>query len=582
MRKMIIGFALFIVMMLVFVMPALAASATLYIDTEHVYPDMGKSYADGYVPSVQNGNAVFVLPLMSNDIAVKDITVTPVIGTDAATPFSYGNYEFNVAADADGVFLIKLALPLKADRQNGAYPVTFKVRFTDGAGNEKTQEFPVYLTVSDGIDPDAPDASPAPVIAGKLFIDSNTLYTGMEKTYAQGYMPLINNGAAYIVLPLLGGTYDGRVTVTAQLGAVLNSPFVYGNYTQTATGMGRYVFALEIPLSKNRYNGSYPVELKASYIDITGANAEQSFTVYVTVTDGKRPPDPNAIVKTEAEKPELYISACSIDPLTVGGDEPFTVSVSIRNIGNIRARSVKLCWGSETEGILPADVNNSMLLENIASGEAAEASFELRTTKDVLAGNRSFFITLDYIDLYGGIYTGTREFLINVTQPAEMTYDAITVPKSITAGETMTLPANVFNVGKAVLRNVSVTVTGAGLFPVSSVFLGDIPPGSAGTGELKVFAGMLSMTEGYTQSYGTTNGRYTITYSDDADVEHTVDVDFTMEIKQPVIEAEKADAKLTEEPVFQWWAAVLVGFAVIAVIVTVIILSRFGRMLKLK
>ncbi len=579
MKKMVIGFALFLVMMLVFTMTALAEGTTLFIDTDTVYPGMGKSYADGYVPSVVNGNAVFVLPLKSGDPAVTSITVTPVIGTDEATPFSYGNYEFNVASDANGVFLISLFLPLKVNRVKGTYPVTFKARFTDGTGQQQTQDFPVYLTIADGIDPNTPAATPAPVIAGKLYIDSNNLYPGMAKTYAQGYMPLIRDGKAYIVLPLLGDVYDGRVTVTAELGQTADSPFVYGNYSQTVSGWGRYVFAMEIPLAKGRYNGSYPVTLKASYIDATGAKAEQSFTVYVTISDGKTPPDPNA--KQAVEKPELFISACTIDPETVGGEAEFTVTVTIENIGAIRARSVRLSYSSEAAGIIPADTNSAMHLDNIASEDSATVSFKLKTTKDVLAGNQPFYVTLDYVDLYGGTYTNTRTFLVRVTQPAAMRYDAVSMPKAITAGETVTLPANVFNIGKSTLRNVTVTVTGAGLFPVSSVFLGDILPGEAGYGELKVFIGMLSMTEGYTESYGKTTGTYAITYEDDFGEVHTAEAQLSTEIKQPVIKAEEADAKMVEEPAFQWWVAVLIGLAVIAIIVTVILLTRFSRMMKM-
>ena len=65
-----------------------------------------------------------------------------------------------------------------------------------------------------------------------------------------------------------------------------------------------------------------------------------------------------------------------------------------------------------------------------------------------------------------------------------------------------------FNIGKSPLRNVTVNLSGAGLFPTSSVFLGDIQPGQAGYGEMKVFVGMLSMTEGYTESYGKTSAVY--------------------------------------------------------------------------
>lgn len=569
----------FLLLALAFATPALAEGGALVIDTENAYEGMAKSYAKGYVPSVSGGNAHFVLPLKSSDAGVTTITVTPAIDTSEASPFSYGNYEFDVPLK-DGVFLIRLSLPLKANRMNGTYAVTFRARYTDSAGKAQAQEFPVYLTITDGKDPNATEEKP---VSGELYIDSGTLYTGMNKTYAAGYMPSVTDGKATLILPLLGDTYDGRVTVTLNLGSTANSPFLYGNYSQTrGNGWGgAYLFAFELPLVKGRYNGSYPVTLNAEYLNAAGAAAKQSFTVYITITDGKSPPDPNAIAKVEAEKPELFISACTIDPAIVGGDSEFTVTLTIDNIGNIRARSVKLTYGSEAAGILPADANNAILLENIAAGESATATFKLKTTKDVLAGNQSFYAALDYNDLYGGAYVSTRQFLIPVTQPVEAGYDSISVAKSVTAGETFTLPANVFNIGKATLRNVTVTVTGAGLFPTSSVFLGDILPGEAGYGELKIFVGMLSMTEGYSQSYGQTVGRYIISYYDDADEEYTVSLEFTTEIKAPVIETDTAP-KEDPAPVVQWWVAVLVGFAAIAILVTAFVLARFTRMMKMK
>ena len=431
-----------------------------------------------------------------------------------------------------------------------------------------------------------PTPQPTPVVE-QLIIDSWNLYDGMDKTYQQGYVPRIVNGCCYIIFPLIGETYDGKVTVTADLGATTDSPFVFGNYSQTAAGWGRYVFMFEIPLVKGRINGSYPVTLKADYLDVLGQQKQQSFTLYVTISDGKNPPDPNDVPKQEVEKPELFISNCIITPDTVSGEEIFTAEVTIDNIGTIRARSVRLSYGSEAAGIIPADTNNAMHLENIASGESATVSFALRTTGDVLAGEQPFYVTLDYVDLYGGVYTNTRTFLVHVTQPAKMSCDPVSLPKEVTAGETFTLPANVFNIGKSPLRNVTVNLTGAGLFPTSSVFLGDIQPGQAGYGELKVFVGMLSMTEGYTESYGKTTGVYTVSYKDDAGEVHTAEQQLSTEIKQPILDGEKTDAeKQAEEEqkraMSQWWISALAAFAVIAIIVAVIVVSKFARMMKVR
>ena len=446
--------------------------------------------------------------------------------------------------------------------------------------------------------PDAePTASPAPTpvptptptpIVDQLIIDSRNLYNGMDKTYGDGYVPRVVNGRVYIILPLLGETYDGKVTVTADLGTTVDSPFVFGNYSQTVgAGWSSYVFVFEIPLVKGRINGSYPVTFRADYLDVLGQQKQQGFTVYVTITDGKNPPDPNDVPKQEVEKPELFISACTVSPDVIGGEEEFAVTVTIDNIGAIRARSVRLSYGSEAAGIVPVETNSAMHLPNIASGESETASFRLRTTKDVLAGEQPFYITLDYVDLYGGVYSGTRTFLAHVTQPAEMSYDSVSMPREVTAGETISLPANVFNIGKSTLRNVSVNLTGAGLYPTSSVFLGDIQPGQAGYGEMKVFIGMLSMTEGYTESYGRTTGTYVISYTDDAGEIHTVEQQISTEIKQPVIAGEKTEAerKAEEEQkraMSQWWVSALVAFAIIAIVVAFIVVGRFTRMMKMR
>ena len=588
MKKTIIGFAVFLLALLGFAYAALAAEGSaLYIHTR--YDIKGQTYGSGYVPMVSNNAAHIVLPLTTGQTGLSPLRVTPVFDAGADSPFSYGNYEFNVSWDPDKeIFPVTLDLPLKADRKNGVYPVEFRCAYTDAGENAYTQSFTVQVTISDGQDPNwaAPTPTPPPV-AGQLRIDSHTLYPGMALTYAQGYVPTVLDGRVYIVLPLLGQTYDGRVTVTANLGETQDSPFIYGNYSQTAAGYGKYVFGLEIPLLAERYNGTYPVELRADYLDVTGKQASQTFPVYVTITDGKTPPDPNEVPRQEVEKPELFISACKVEPETVGGEEEFSVAVTIENLGAIRARSVRLSYGSEAAGIVPAETNNALHLDNIASGDSAEVTFRMKTTKDVLAGQQPFYITLDYVDLYGGVYTNTRTFLITVTQPASMGYDPVSLPKEIAAGETVSLPANVFNLGKSTLRNVTVTLTGAGLFPTSSVFLGDIPPGEAGYGEMKVFIGMLSMTEGYTESYGPTTGTYTVAYQDDQGVDHAEETQVSTEIKQPVIEGEKTEAEKQAEAeakraASQWWISVLVAFAAISIIVAVIVVNKFARMMRMK
>ncbi len=701
---------LIFIILITLVLPAAtyAAGGALSVDTTTKYDDMTKTYAEGYVPTISNGNANFVLPLKCSDSSVMSITVTPVIGTGDDTPFSYGNYEFDVTRASDTeAFVIRLSLPLKFERVNGTYPVIFKLRYTDSSANVNTQDYPVYLTIRDGDDPNAP-APPDPVIiSGQLYIDSSHLYTGMSKTYTNGYTPTVQNGSVNIVLPLLGTTYDNKVTITADLGATAGSPFVFSNYAQTAIGSrsylfslniplmpgringsypvvlnvsylnaagsastqsftvyvnitdglnpdtpeqppanqlnidgaslydgmdrtyaqgyvpkvsdgkvilvlplvgstytgdvnltanlgttadspfvfgnyskslhgdGRYVFTLEIPLSASRINGIYPVTLTAEYLDKAGTKVSQAFPVYVTITDGRALADPNA--KPTVDVPQLFVSKCDVTPGTIGGNTEFTVNLTVSNIGSMSARGARLSYGSEAAGILPAQTNNNLLLGTIAGGGKKSVSIKFKTTSDVLAGVQSFSVTLDYGDIYGGTYNSVLKYLIEVTQPAKISYDPVSVPQSVVSGKSLSVPANVFNVGKSTLRNVTASISGAGLFPVSSAFLGDIKPGEAGNGTINVLVGMLSMTEGFTEDYGSTNGKYTITYTDDKGEQHTLENKFSTEITKPADDGSPDKDNPAKKPAFQWWITILIAFGIISIIVSSVVVSKVIR-----
>lgn len=422
----------------------------------------------------------------------------------------------------------------------------------------------------------ADPATPAPA---PLRVDSDTLYPGMDKTYSEGYLPKIENGRVEIVLLLVGETADGRVTLTADLGSTADTPFVYGNYTQTVSGSGSYVFTFSIPLQKERVNGIYPIAFEARYLDSGGEATERIFTVFVTVTDGRTAGAEAAPARETAQLPELFIADCAITPSAITGGEGFSVTVSIENIGNIRAKRVKLLYSGE-EGIIPADVNGALLLDDIRSGKSASATVEFTTAPDIIAGNRTFSVTLEYGDAYGESYSSTRSFLISVSQPLRITFDSISAPKEVTSGEVISFPANVFNIGKTTLRNVTVTAEGRGLYPISSVFLGDIRPGESGSGELEIFVGSLS-SSGTGGAYGQTSGSYTVTCLDDGGNEYVETVPFSFTILEPD-EAATAPVEEEPEPALQWWVAVLVAAAVICVIVAVTVVAKVLRAVRIR
>lgn len=126
------------------VVPA-AAEGELYIDTKTVYDGMSASYSEGYIPTVENGEARIVLPLKGG--TGSTLTVVPDLGDANSCPFVYGNYNMTVKRNSKGVFVVDLKLKLLDDPVSGVYPVMFNVTASDGMAGS----FTVYATIaSDG------------------------------------------------------------------------------------------------------------------------------------------------------------------------------------------------------------------------------------------------------------------------------------------------------------------------------------------------------------------------------------------------------------------------------------------------
>ena len=99
---------------------------------------------------------------------------------------------------------------------------------------------------------------------------------------------------------------------------------------------------------------------------------------------------------------------------------------------------------------------------------------------------------------------------------------------------------------------------------------------------MKVFIGMISMTEGYTDDYGATTGTYIFSYQDSAGENKTETLELKTEIKQPIISPSPTPDPALQQAQSQWWITALVGFAIIAIIVSFTVVSKLVRELRMR
>lgn len=145
----------------------------LIIDNANIYEGMNNSYGAGYYPTVQNGVASLVLPLVSTETILNNqIRVTYNLGDTASSPFQFQNYDKTVVFAGYPVnsgsgnaecFLVTANIPLIGNRIMGRYPVIITASGQLQDGTPFSQQFTLFVTINDGIDPNAPpETTPTP------------------------------------------------------------------------------------------------------------------------------------------------------------------------------------------------------------------------------------------------------------------------------------------------------------------------------------------------------------------------------------------------------------------------------------
>lgn len=561
------------------------------IDNQNIYEGMENSYAGGYVPKIEKNKAVIVLPLQAKrKLLGNKITVTLRFGESENHPFVYKNYEKAVSfgyhktgkqGQKTGCYLVTFQLDLKKERCNGSYPVTLSASAQDEAGNEILQEFTVYVTITDGkkVEGDARGEADEGGVAG-FVIDNQNVYKGMEKSYSRGYVPKIGNDNAVLVLPLQAKhkISGNQITAALKFGEGENLPFVHKNYEKEVKlkyykagkqgkKVGRYLVSFNLKLKKDRYNGSYPVIVTVSGQDESGNEISQEFTVYVTITDGKKAGEAGDAQEGEEDTvakfaPKVMIDSYQFSRKKILCGEKFTAKITLHNTSNSEPVKNMMVSVTPGENVELLGRTGSSYVQELAAGGSCDLSFRFRVNASAPRGQYSIGVTMDYADAKGGTHTAEGAMKVSAEQSVQIQIPPVSMAKTIQLGETVELQTQVMNLGKGKLYNVRATLEADGLTPSGAAFIGDVEAGTSMSGSMEVTAEGLTGTN----LYGTTQGKITFYYADEAGNEMTQEQTFETDILSPLSGENEAEP---EEDTRQWWVimAVIVALLILAAVI---------------
>lgn len=359
-----------LVLLLALAVPGQAAQITL--DETATISGMSRSWYQGYTPTVRSNMMTLCLPLRGEGL---DGSITASIALDDPDLFLFSSPPWTVtAAPQNGLYPVRLGLPLERYRRNGDFPATITVKGTDTAGNPVEEALPYVIRIRDG-------------------------YTSLETL-----QPVISDAAAELNVgtegtltftltnPTTTISMEAPVlTVTDPSGEILMSgsdrlalPELLPGKSQTVT----------VPLTVKTTAAIAPhsLQLSLSYQALSKEETwEETFTLPVTQTVRL---EQGGIQMTDAIAGEL--SSMTLPLMNMGKGELSNVLVKL-----------------QMEGVLD---DQSVLVGTMAPGETKQAKLTF-TPKLTSTGTHAGTVTVTCEDAYGNLYTQTLDTTLLVDEP---------------------------------------------------------------------------------------------------------------------------------------------------------------------
>ena len=414
----------------------------------------------------------------------------------------------------------------------------------------------------------------------------------MDTAYEDGYLPRIEDGIMHIVLPLRcsGALWDNKLDAAVSLDSSASSPFVVENLQKTfylesiipensTEPQDIYLVSFDILLAEGRRNGTYPVTINASGFDYKGSPIKTTFTLYITITDGKVDKPVVSQVDTPTAEPVVYISKTVIEPEAIQAGESFTMTVTLKN--SITTKFVRNMLVTVDTGNVQIDLeedSNIFPVDRIDAGGEVELTVHFSTDTSLPSGKYPITFSFKYDSSKTLNLSSTGASVVEIKQPANMELVMPRFSTSVSAGETVPMSFQVMNMGRSAMYNVRCVVSGFGFAPSNTGYIGTMEAGTSANTKVDLYIIPLNASEGNENGpqYGQTTGTVTLIYEDETGQEYQQETTFDTTVDRPVVELPENNTEEEDEErkVGSWWISIGIMAVLLAGTITAIMVLQ--------
>ncbi len=389
------------------------SSGELRIDNRNKYDGMSKTYAEGYIPQVTDGTVAIVLPLAFSDAdTTRTLQVTFGLGDPDTSPFVFSNYDrtiecadcpVNNASGTVKAYLLTANLALKADRENGVYPLTLHIEWQTVGGAEKEKDILLYVTITDGNIPTptaAPTSTPMPRNGPRILV-SNAVITPETVKAGETFSAKIEltNASADVDIE------NVKIQISTDSdGLLLDSGGINQYISHISAGETKSI-AIKGTAESDITEGIAHLVLGIDYNDDQTASYQATESISLRVSQPLR----------------LQIDT-PVVPDTVNAGDTFPITVNVMNAGLTKVYNVKAVLTGT--GFIP---EKSLYLGNLESGNAKSDEMYVFAGRIANTGDASKdygltqgVIRVEYEDSFGNVYSEDFPFSCTI-QPIVVT-----------------------------------------------------------------------------------------------------------------------------------------------------------------
>lgn len=261
-------------------------------------------------------------------------------------------------------------------------------------------------------------------------------------------------------------------------------------------------------------------------------------------------------------QPKIIVDSYKCSKKNIYAGEDFNVEIVLKNTNKtINAENMMVTAGSENESLQIKSKSNNVFIDSIPANGSTIVKYDISSANGIPTGQYTLNLTMNYADENGNTYDSTGQVKININQKTKVQFDSLIISDEAEIGDTIEASINAINLGNEKVKNVRAQLSGDGLCPQGTIFIGDIEPGQIGNASTNI--DIVRMKENG-KGYGTSNGIVTYFYENERGEEETVTQEFQIAIKELSISQDDGN---TGNDTKQWW---------IAIVIIVVVLAGFG------